>query len=914
MNIKCVYCGYKRPILESTVNYLTEQLRSNLLDLSDTLVVVPGGRAGRRLKERLALYARDNNIVLIPPQIKTAGLFPEELYKTGYPLATQQESLLAWAEALRGLDSKSLVLLAGEGSERAGISELIPMARTVSSLWRELSGAGLDFKSAGERINALGGAPPDPRWEILEEVFSEYLSVLHKNSLEDRDLARKAALAEKNLHFDGKIVLSSVRDLTFIQKEMLRALDSPVASLVFAEESEKAGFDELGCIKPEYWAEYDLNISLDNILCAADPYDQALLAIDALQKFSSGTDCSEVIIGYTDARSFKYFDTVFNEANLKLHDPAGRPLSETRPLQLLKKLYAVSRGYRAHDIYDLVRFPEFENYLNEELALKRNAKVSVLSLLDSFQMERLQALLDEKSSFNGFAAEIVREIVSVIKELLKPFSTGKYEMAEWIPAVQELLLTIYTNPGEYEKELRAISGLCDSLAESLTGTELGGADALALIAAFSEDHSLAYDLHADDIEALGWLELQHEDVPAMIVCGLNEEYVPQSVNGDQFLTESVRKQLGLTDNERRYARDKFILASLVKSLDQIALLYCRSAFDGTPLLPSRLIAKGEGDLTARVKKLYLEELPFRVAGREEAPPELRTWEIPPAVHPAQPVSRIPVTAFRSYIECPYRFYLRHVLNLESADDTVQEMDARVFGTLGHSVLAEFGKSAAASETRYALIVEALSEILDRKFKDNFGETPLAALLIQREQLRARLKKFAAWQSMRAAEGYIIRHTEFEPEKSFTIETEKGKVEISGRIDRIDFNPETNSWQVFDYKFSESIKEPRKSHIQKGEWIDLQLPLYYWMLREAGFEGKIKTGYISPAATGKAEEICTLADWSEDELKSALELASAIVTSVLEGKFKPAAARLRFPTDFDLLFDGAGFVAEGAHGS
>src|SRR3954466_501476 len=62
------------------------------LDLSQFIVVVPGGRAGRRLLEIL---------VLTPPEIVTPEKFPELLYQAKWPFADTLTQQLAWTEALR---------------------------------------------------------------------------------------------------------------------------------------------------------------------------------------------------------------------------------------------------------------------------------------------------------------------------------------------------------------------------------------------------------------------------------------------------------------------------------------------------------------------------------------------------------------------------------------------------------------------------------------------------------------------------------------------------------------------------------------------------------------------------------------------------------------------------------------------
>jgi ATP-dependent helicase/nuclease subunit B len=94
---------------------------------------------------------------------------------------------------------------------------------------------------------------------------------------------------------------------------------------------------------------------------------------------------------------------------------------------------------------------------------------------------------------------------------------------------------------------------------------------------------------ADAVELAGWLELPLDDAPALIVCGLNEGYVPSSVNADLFLPDALRSRLGLQDNLRRYARDAYALSVLTATRERLELIVARRNLDGDPLIPSRLL-------------------------------------------------------------------------------------------------------------------------------------------------------------------------------------------------------------------------------------------------------------------------------------------------------------------------------------
>src|SRR5690606_20786173 len=94
--------------------------------------------------------------------------------------------------------------------------------------------------------------------------------------------------------------------------------------------------------------------------------------------------------------------------------------------------------------------------------------------------------------------------------------------------------------------------------------------------------------HEGDLEALGWLELHHDAAPNLIVMGVNDGSVPQSITSDEFLPNALRGALGLQTSETRYARDAYLLQAIDRSRS-LTLIAGRRGPEGDPLTPSRLL-------------------------------------------------------------------------------------------------------------------------------------------------------------------------------------------------------------------------------------------------------------------------------------------------------------------------------------
>ncbi|MCL2823776.1 MAG: PD-(D/E)XK nuclease family protein, partial [Polyangiaceae bacterium] len=397
------------------------------------------------------------------------------------------------------------------------------------------------------------------------------------------------------------------------------------------------------------------------------------------------------------------------------------------------------------------------------------------------------------------------------------------------------------------------------------------------------------------IELLGWLELAQDDAPVVVLTGFNDGFVPGSVNEDAFLPNSMRRHLGLPDNSQRYARDAFYLSALVASRDVVKVVCARRSQQSDPLKPSRLWLCGNPETVA------IRVLEFYDRGKGAVPileggirPGMQSpcLPIPPPLPLVKPVEKLSVTAFAAYLACPYRFYLSQILHLRSVDDSADEMSPMSFGSLAHAVLAEFGSGPVATSSDDKAILEFLSKHLDIHADRMFGLHALPAVYLQIEQLRARFGGFARWQAKWAASGKRIVHTERAYSDGAGIIVVDGvPFEIVGRIDRIDRDDVTGDIYVFDYKLSKEAKTPAQDHVRKGEWKNLQLPLYRKLVSDIAGDSVVRLGYICLSEAAEVKE--ALAKWTEEQLAEAYSTAENVIRGIRNERFWPPSSRVEF---------------------
>jgi len=420
------------------------------------------------------------------------------------------------------------------------------------------------------------------------------------------------------------------------------------------------------------------------------------------------------------------------------------------------------------------------------------------------------------------------------------------------------------------------------------------------------DQRTSEEKHAGALDLQGWIELLWEDAPHLAVAGMNDGQVPEAVPEDAFLPGSLRQQLGLTTNATRFARDAYILQALAASRaagGRLDLLFGRTAASGDPLRPSRLLLRCEdAELPRRIAFL------FRATEASEANSAwTRAWKLTPRVAP--PPERVAVTALRSYLECPFRFYLGRVLHMESVDPWKSELDALDFGTLCHAALERIGSEPGLRDSTDAReIATELLRHLDRSVRERYGKILTLPLIVQVESARQRLSKLAELQARERAAGWEILHVE----RAFEIEI--SGLRVRGKIDRIDRHAGTGDVRVLDYKTSDTPATPASAHLRRrwpGEpvpewaqvewedrpraWVDLQLPLYRRALA-AEFPERVICGYFNlPKASGET----MLALWDDYTLEldeSAMRCAEGACAAIRRGEFWPPNETVRANRD------------------
>ncbi|MFW6169641.1 MAG: PD-(D/E)XK nuclease family protein [Planctomycetota bacterium] len=897
MAITRTFLDWREPALPAVAEYLVNRFRRDrTLNLDQVLLVLPGGRAARQLMDLLVLCGEQRALVLFPPETSTVGGLPEYLYESHRPFADALTQQLAWVQALKTIDRhwcREFIPQVPAEEDYAGWMDL---GALLQRQHRELAADALDFAEVARRGVELPGFQETDRWTFFSQVQKDYLGLLDELELWDRQTARLYAIDHQICRTDKEIVLIGTTDMTIAMRRMIDQVADHVTALVHAPESLADSFDEHGCLIPDRWLDKPIGIETGQMRVVEGPVEQGREMVRALAAFNGRYRADQIVIGVLDEGLVPHLLRQLEESEVSGRWVVGRAVWETAPYRLLEAVARCVDRDRFLDFACLVRHPDVSRWLNRQVASE-----DWLVELDEYYSEHLQPRLGNWLDDSSRCS--IKRVVSLVHEALQPLRGSKRPLAQWAPALARLLDVFYgdrTFNVEWSRDLYTLRALEQMRETLLLYQEIPSKIDFPLTAGRAITQLLGQIAHSEipsphqggEIELLGWLELPLDMAPALIVTGFNEGNVPTSVNSDLFLPNQLRRQLGLVDNRRRYARDAYALSVLGASRENLTLIAGRFTADHDPLAPSRLAFAADAETVARRALCFFTEPATSEPGGNSIIPgplasEKSGLVVPKPTPLSTPITSISATSFRTYMECPYRFYLRHVLALETIADTDEELDGAAYGTLIHEVLKQFGQHPIRESKQADDIDRFLRDALDRIALQRLGADRLPTVDVQIAQARQRLKGFAHWQARRAQEGWEIVYVETcggtEPAR-LNIDAETS-VLLKGRIDRIDRRGK--QWAILDYKTGDTAKSPQETHVRSGEWIDLQLPLYAHLARTLELDGSLQLGYV--LLPKEMEQIgASMAEWDDAMLESADERALEVARDIVAERFWPPA--------------------------
>ena len=895
------FLGFDKPALHVAVDMLRRESRGDAgdWDLSHLTIVTPGSRAGRRLLECLVSAAEP--AVLNPPHIVTPARLADELYTSDLPVASTFRCLLARMGSMQRIDRDLLERVVPHPPLADDHAGWYTLAEQFHQLAADIAAHRLSFADV-PRLAAERGLDlrDTERWDALAAIDSAYHDTLAARGLVDSQHARSLAIDSGNMRSSGPIVLLAAPDLSDQLVAMLEQVDAPVHPLIHAEAHDAAGFTPLGRIISAYWQKKQIDLGNAALRFVESAADQARAVVQAIAQ-SPDFAPDQITVGLADESAAAAIERSLHFAHIPARGGSGERLADSRVGLFLSALsrFAVSADNpRFDDVAELLRHPDVQAAITSEPRASDAADASRwLTLLDRYATDHLQDRLYGDWLGDPDIRSRMAALYAAVHALLPQDAGDRRSLTQWSEPIAAACRAVFGHLSldrqqrDDDQLIRSLEAVAEALTEQ---AEIDTADDLPPMT-FSQAVALTLRRLAGAIlpepagdsavELVGFLELPLDDAPRLIVTSINDQFLPASRHADAWLPDHLRSALGMQDNAYRYARDLLLFSAAIQSRKAVTLIAPRRSAGGDPLAPSRLLlACDDDDLLARIDAFY-RQTPAKVPGVLHAGTADR-FIIPPPLRGQTLLTSLPVTAFRQYLACPYRFYLQYVLRLGAVNDVAVELDPPAFGNLVHEALRRFGESELRSDTNPRAIRDYLDDQVRRISDESFGKHQRTAVRIQIEQLRDRLHAFADQQARLAGEGWQIAYAERKLEAAIDVDGQP--FTIRGRVDRIDTHPD-HGIRIIDYKTADTAKKPEQTHrAPKGSqyaWADLQLPLYLDLIRSLDIKGSSALAYFNLPKKPEDTKVVA-AKWSTEDLADAASLRDQIIRHVRARKFWP----------------------------
>ncbi|HBJ86601.1 MAG TPA: hypothetical protein DDZ88_22640 [Verrucomicrobiales bacterium] len=948
-----LFLGWDRPLVRAVVEHVAAGWSgTGALDLSDWLIIVPTRNASRRLREALAVHAAEQNAAVLPPRVVTPDFLTSPEHAPEMMPAGSLETQLIWAAELLRIDLNAHRNVFPVDPVERGFTWALKTAGDLLEVRETLNEKGLSLADVARLLENSEMEPE--RWRDLASIERHCVQATEERGFADWQATRRHAAARGEPPAGiARVVMAGVLDPSSLAIEALQHWSHrlPVEVLVYAPEAtHRDAFDLWGRPVAETWLTRPIDIPTPEktIHQGGTPAEQAEAAVELLAPYDEPG--AVAAIGVADTEITAPLEKALAARDIGAFDPAGRRMGTHGVFHLLRIVsqLAATRSFRA--VAEFIRCPDVTDTIRRHVENETQAKPSLRQLLDDLDTLAVTSLPDTLDDALELAPRVFSDpkkpsavpaglawMNAALKSLAAPdFGTALTEFLGDVFAARR-----FRSDNPQDAVFAAIADQVSEVLDALDGPAAhlfpGGLDPahrLELLLLALGDQIFYPERQARDIDLQGWLELLWEDAPHLIITGMNDGKAPEAIIGHTFLPDSARRALGLRNNDTRFARDACLMTTLIESRrhngGRVDLIFGRTDADAAPLRPSRLLFQcADTELPQRTLHFFQKPPP-----RADPVPWQLAWQLQPRplLDDALIFQRLSVTQFGSYLQCPFRFYLKHGLRMSEIDATRTEMDAREFGSLLHGVLETFAQDPEAiALTKADPIREVFLTILDRRLHGIYGARLTVPVTIQRESARQRLGWWAEKEAEQRRQGWRIIAAETRISTKEEPWTLAGMI-VSGVVDRVERHEQLGvrlidfkTRSAFDVqkKIRKTVENYHLTPLKRGEepeshhawslvtssdgtasrWVDLQLPLYR-LAMERRFPGeKITTAHVT---LSKTKPEIGLDEWPGLEgplLDSARACAEGIIAAIRERQFWPPSEKLPYGDDFGSLFFG-----------
>lgn len=428
----------------------------------------------------------------------------------------------------------------------------------------------------------------------------------------------------------------------------------------------------------------------------------------------------------------------------------------------------------------------------------------------------------------GLAAEILRrQSIYVRRSMLAPGSVidplfapaGSWqELSAYIRDSLSLVILHAASADDVRQRREFFSVIVDRicrLENSLLGSGLEVTTPVfaSLLRKMLQDVRIPYEGEPlSGVQIMGILETRNLDFEHVLVLSVNDDTFPGNrAVASSFIPYNLRYAYGLPTPQHHEGVYAYYFYRLLQRAETVHLAYCSRSDDKRTGEPSRYVYQLEYESPHRPLRRAI-RLGVNLTKTEpvSASKTGRTARILEEYLDGGGRSLSP-TAFYQYVECPLRFYFRHVAGLKPVEEIAEEIDLPMFGTILHRAMELLYMPLLGDPNPQRIIASlpgtpAVKEAVVRAVNEEYLQDPKAteeeyggSVLLVRDVVRKYIDSCILPYDA-SQRGYAVERLEATVEYRVPLERD-GRVRsvgFAGKADRID-RLSDGALRVVDYK-------------------------------------------------------------------------------------------------------------------
>lgn len=820
-------------------------------------IVVPTAAQIPALRQALQNAAGGVGVPVLLPRIVTLGHWlldlppspdepPPRTYVTR--LLTIQQAIRAqpWLQQRFGLH--------GDGAAWGLAQTLLTVSDALSERWLTLDAICADFAEHPTRYDAMLQAALEKGYASLAERFlgdeSRIVTAFWRMLAEPTDPVplRLQAMCRLAEHVSGPVVWLAPTPAEPVEAAWLTRIAERVpvlqigyawtahtAKRQLAEDSQGLTLPILGSVWPECVQDGSSATAPTVVtspavrLCSAARFeDEAAIAAQTLVQWLNEGRKQLALVAH-DRVVARRVRALLARAGAPVSDETGWKLSTTRAAAALMRWFdVVVTGGEHLALLDFLKSPYCLPSLPD-----RGHVISTLEQLirrygvtggwSRLKQVATRAVTSDGDGLAAADATVLSFVATLAEEAARWTAPAKRSLGAWLTLADETLdrfdmrtaLTADEAGRQLLDCLRRLGLRGD--AGQMDGVVLSLAEWRALIGVILESEVFKEPAPTGDcrIVVLPLNGARMRRFEGVVVVGCDDGQLPSAAPELMFLSNAVRRELGLADREARFIQQARDLAEVLLNNDEVVLTWQRTGSQGEPRALSGWLQRLAQWYAAHDIAL-VEKVSLPVLKTHSAPQQM-----PRPTAPMLVPTRLSAAAYQALRRCPYQFFADRMLRLAELEEPSEQLEKRAIGELLHTILLRYHSTLDEAPTQHTTdahrltVLAAISaEVFDALLTFDGNALPFYHRWTQV------MPAYVEWQRAREAEGWTWVAGEVARTQVLSL-ADGGELTLHGRLDRVDRHTD-GTVAVLDYK-TQSMKILREK--ASNIYEDCQLAFY-----------------------------------------------------------------------------------------